>query len=130
MAEEFSNVKIMPALPRQDYLALLSACDCGIVATQRDTGVPTFPSKISDYFRAGIPAVASVEHSTDFGTFLTVHNAGIVVSAGDAEGLSKVVIEVFSNQMKIEKLRANGRQLIESRFDVALAAKQLLGIGC
>ncbi len=125
MAKELTNVKVMSAIPRQDYLKLLSACDCGIVATQRNTGVPTFPSKTLDYFRASIPVVASVEDSTDFGSFLEVHNAGVVVCAGDAEGLSEVVIKVFSNQMNVEKLRANGKQLIMSRFDVKLAAKQV-----
>lgn len=125
-ANDLSNVKIMPAIPRNEYLSLISTCDCGIVATLRDPGVPTFPSKTLDYFRAGIPVVASVEDSTDFGVFLTKHDAGVVVKSGDPQQLAETIIEMFSDRKHMQKMHKNGRQLVENYFNVNIASKQVL----
>ena len=100
----------MSAIPRADYLSLLGACDCGIVATQRDTGVPTFPSKTLDYFRAGIPVVASVESSTDFGLFLEQRKAGVRIEAGDHIELMKVTSEVCTRLNGAMEYVRNGQR--------------------
>ena len=121
------NVKVISALPRSEYLKLISACDCGIVATQRDTGVPTFPSKTLDYFRAGIPVVASVEDSTDFGIFLMEKEAGVVARSGDAEELATKIIELTSDKKRAEKITNNSRNLVENYFNVQSIVHQILG---
>jgi glycosyltransferase involved in cell wall biosynthesis len=125
-AQAMSNVKVMSAIPRQDYLTLLGACDCGIVATQRDTGVPTFPSKTLDYFRAGIPVVASVEDSTDFGKFIEEQIAGVAVEAGDSKALFNSVSRLCSNSRQRKKFTANGRKLVQNYFNVERTTMQLL----
>jgi glycosyltransferase involved in cell wall biosynthesis len=117
------NFKLMRSIPRQDYLALLGVCDCGIVATQRGTGVPTFPSKILDYFRAGIPVVASIEDSTDYGEFLSLNNAAIVVQAGDHHGLLESIANIGSLQPTVV---SNGKRLISNHFNVDHTVQQLL----
>jgi glycosyltransferase involved in cell wall biosynthesis len=126
MTRGIANVKIMPAIPRADYLNLLCACDCGIVATQRDTGVPTFPSKTLDYFRAGIPVVASIESSTDFGDFLEHRNAGVKVAAGNQRELLNAISDICSNPQDAKSLVKNGRGLIEDYFDVKKITRRFL----
>ncbi|HWI86378.1 MAG TPA: glycosyltransferase, partial [Sphingomonas sp.] len=63
------NAILHPAVTRDAYLEIASACDVGLVATVPNTGVPTFPSKTIDYLRAGIPIAASIETTTDYGAF-------------------------------------------------------------
>ena len=118
MAEGLTNVKVMPAIPKHDYLKLLCACDCGVVATQRDTGVPTFPHKTLDYFRTGLPVVASVESSTDFGDFLEKQHAGIIVQAGDRSRLLSAVVAACNQKSKGVEMVANGKNLIADYFNV------------
>ena len=126
LAEGIANIKVMSAIPRGDYLSLLAACDCGIVATQRDTGVPTFPSKTLDYFRAGIPVVASVESSTDFGLFLEQRKAGVRIEAGDHIELMKVTSEVCTRLNGAMEYVRNGQRLIAEYFNVKLVVQQIL----
>lgn len=63
------NLRWFPRVPRAEYLDVIRACDIALVSTARNVDVPTFPSKTLDYLRAGLPIVASVEKSTDYGQF-------------------------------------------------------------
>jgi glycosyltransferase involved in cell wall biosynthesis len=121
------TVRVMSTLPRQHYQLLLEACDCGIVATERDSGMPTFPSKTMDYFRAGTPVVASVEPSTDYGLFLTEHEAGIHVMAGDHAALLSAVERIGSEIDLRNRLIENGRRLMTYHFNVLKIIEQVTG---
>jgi glycosyltransferase involved in cell wall biosynthesis len=125
-ANGLSTVKVMKALPRQDYLMLLCGCDCGIIATERDSGMPTFPSKTMDYFRAGVPIVASVERSTDYGKFLTENNAGIAVNAGNQIELLSAVQAIGSSSELSLNFADRGRHLMRSYFDVSKIVDQIV----
>ncbi|SOY49475.1 glycosyltransferase family 4 protein [Cupriavidus taiwanensis] len=90
------NVMHMPGLTRKKYLSLLAACDIGIVSTVRGVDVPTFPSKTLDYINIGLPVLASVEESTDFGEFVKNSGIGLSVLAGDAGAFVQAVEQMIS----------------------------------
>jgi glycosyltransferase involved in cell wall biosynthesis len=125
-AAELGNVLVKSAIPKHDYLDLLGACDCGIVATERDTGVPTFPSKTLDYFRTLTPVVASVEDSTDYGDFLRSENAGSVVEAGDHNGLLKAIVAVVTDGDTRAVMVDRGRKLMQNYFNVKFVVDRVL----
>jgi glycosyltransferase involved in cell wall biosynthesis len=127
-AKASANVIVKRAIPKTDYVQLLGACDCGIVATQRDTGVPTFPSKTMDYFRAAVPVVASIETSTDFGSFLEENHAGICVDAGDHLSLARSVNDVATDHVLTSKLKNNGRRLISEYFCVEITYSRVVSL--
>ena len=120
------TVNVMSALPRQEYQLLLQACDCGIIATERDTGMPTFPSKTMDYFRSGVPIVASVEASTDYGDFLKAHHAGFHVPAGEPAALLNAIEKLGNDPALRNELVENGRRLMVNHFNVFKIVDQIL----
>jgi glycosyltransferase involved in cell wall biosynthesis len=122
-----SNIRVLNYIPRSDYQIFLTACDCGIVATQRNTGLPTFPSKTIDYFRAGIPVIASVEVTTDYGSMLESRGAGIAVAAGNCQELAATISRVTSDNNLKDQLSANARILLKEYFSVSLIAKKIIG---
>jgi glycosyltransferase involved in cell wall biosynthesis len=122
-----SNARLLRYIPRDDYLVLLTACDCGIVATQRDTGLPTFPSKTIDFLRAGLPIVASVETTTDYGQFIESNNAGLAVEAGNPEAFAMAIFHIVSNAEANTEMVRKGRHLLESHFNVKNTARKILG---
>jgi glycosyltransferase involved in cell wall biosynthesis len=125
-SQGLTKVQVMDALPRKIYQELLGGCDCGIIATERDSGMPTFPSKTMDYFRAGIAIVASVEDTTDYGEFLERERAGLHVPAGD----QKALLDAVENIGKDKKLNAlcvkNGKRLMTDYFNVNNISHRLL----
>jgi glycosyltransferase involved in cell wall biosynthesis len=120
------NIIYRKRIPRSNYLNLLTACDAGLVCTVRNVDVPTFPSKTIDYLRAGIPIVASVEASTDFGTFIETNGLGQSCIAGDAGALAATAARVVNDSELAATIRDTTRGCLERVFDVRLAAERIL----
>lgn len=118
IAKGGDNVIYRKRIPRGDYLALASACDVGIIATVRGVGVPTFPSKIIDYLRAGIPVVASIEESTDYGEFIEQWNLGIAVKAGSPRYMLDSIKKIFSSPEMVREMTGAGKVCLDEVFSV------------
>lgn len=120
------NVRLIDELGRDEYLALVAACDVGIVATVANVDVPTFPSKTIDYLRAGLPVVASVEASTDFDEFVEVRGFGLSVRAGDPVRLLEAIGTILSDDDRRMGMVAAGRRTLRETFDVNVAVTSML----
>jgi glycosyltransferase involved in cell wall biosynthesis len=117
---------VLPHVPRDKYLELISSCDVGIVATVRDVDVPTFPSKTIDYCCAGLPIVASVEHSTDYGEIVAAAGIGLACEAGDSAKLLELCLSVLADDKAKEKFSRQSRRFYEENFDVQKVALELV----
>jgi len=123
-----SNITYRKRIPRENYLELLTACDAGLVCTVRNVDVPTFPSKTIDYLRAGIPIVASVESSTDYGTYIESKGLGAASLAGDPGALAATAARVVGDAALAAAIRDRARACLESDFDVRKVAQRLLHV--
>jgi glycosyltransferase involved in cell wall biosynthesis len=85
-AQAHDNVLWRPAMPRDDYLQLLTACDVGMIATVEGVSSFTIPSKTLDYLRAGLPVVAALEAGNDFSALLERYGVGRAVTFADPAG--------------------------------------------
>lgn len=126
IAEGGDNVIYRPRIPRQDYLSVVSACDVGIVCTVRNVDVPTFPSKIIDYLRVGLPVVASVENSTDYGRFVEENGVGLAVGAGDPRAMFGAICSIAHDPAARKRMAEAGRRILAERFNVQRVAAHLL----
>ena len=68
---------------RDEYLALVSACDIGMVATVSGVSSFSFPTKTIDYLRAGLRIVAAVEGGSDYLALLSKYSLGEAVDFDD-----------------------------------------------
>jgi hypothetical protein len=85
-AQASDNVLWRPAMPREAYLQLLTACDVGMIATVPGVSSFTIPSKTLDYLRAGLPVVAALEAGNDFSALLERYGVGRAVPFEDPLG--------------------------------------------
>ena len=88
--------------------------------------VPTFPSKTLDYLRAGVPVVASVEATTDYGAFVEERGFGVAEVAGDPVRLLGGIARVLESPDARRAMVAAGRRTLTDIFDVNRAALALL----
>jgi glycosyltransferase involved in cell wall biosynthesis len=121
-----SNIFYRRRVPRESYLELLTACNAGLVCTVRNVDVPTFPSKTIDYLRAGIPIVASVEASTDYGRFIEANELGVACLAGDPEALAAAANRIVSDPIVTATIREKTKRCLERDFDVRRAAERVV----
>jgi glycosyltransferase involved in cell wall biosynthesis len=122
----YANVRLIGELGRDEYLALVAACDVGIVATVANVDVPTFPSKTIDYLRAGLPVVASVEATTDFDEFVEARGFGLSVRAGDPVGLLETIGAILADDDRRMDMVAAGRLTLRETFNVDVAVTSML----
>lgn len=126
IASGCSNVVLRPPVARDDYLSLVSACDVGVVSTVAGTGVPTFPSKTIDYLRAGVPIVASVEDTTDYGRFVEENGFGVATAAGDPGAFLAAIFRVVDDPNAFEHMVLRGKEALHRYFDANRAAATIL----
>ncbi len=119
------NVFYRRRIPRDNYLSLISACDIGIICTVAGVGVPTFPSKLIDYLRAGLPVVAAVESTTDFGCFVEENKVGIALAADDAPALAGAIRRIADDHNLAARMAQAARPCLNNVFDVRQAVARV-----
>lgn len=114
--------------PRELYLQEIMAFDVGLVITVANVSVPTFPSKIIDYFVSSMPVLACVESSTDFGTVIQDKaEAGMYVHVESINSIYGSLLKFKELKLKGELIvmGENGRQYFLKNMEVGVVLDKL-----
>ncbi len=65
------NLKLMKRLPKEDYDAMVGACDVGMIFLDHRFTIPNFPSRLLSYMQARLPVLAVTDPNTDIGKVIT-----------------------------------------------------------
>lgn len=122
------NVIRFAHVPRQEYLDIIAACNLALVCTVRDVDVPSYPSKTIDYLRVGLPIVASVEKSTDYGEHIAQLGVGVYTEAGDPEALLRTIDNLLRNPDHLSAMKAQGPICFKEYFEVDSVVSKLLNV--
>jgi glycosyltransferase involved in cell wall biosynthesis len=122
------NLIWIPRIPRDEYVGLIKSCDLALVCTVRDVDVPSFPSKTIDYLRVGLPIIASVESSTDYGDYIASLGVGISVEAGEPDKLLESIEVLLRDTDKMRVMSELGPVRFKEVFEVKHITSQLLDL--
>ena len=89
--EKQSNLKLMKKLPKEDYDALVGACDVGLIFLDYRFTIPNFPSRLLSYMQAKIPVLACTDKNTDIGQVITKGGFGWWCASDDASRFSEMI---------------------------------------
>lgn len=70
------NVKLISALPKQDYDTLVKGCDVGLVFLDYRFTIPNFPSRMLSYMEYAMPILACTDDVTDIGQIAVENGFG------------------------------------------------------
>lgn len=98
-AEKPQNVKLMKALPKDDYDRMLAACDVGLIFLDHRFTVPNFPSRLLTYMQARLPVIAATDINTDIGRVIVDGGFGWWCESNDADSFRALVKEAFSSNL-------------------------------
>lgn len=116
LAERLANLDLLPPADDKDFPDVLAAADL-LVVTQRASVLDmSLPSKLTSYFAAGRPVVASV--AAEGGTAQEVHRsaAGVVVAPEDPEALHSALRELSRDPDRSAALAARGPAYVAERL--------------
>jgi glycosyltransferase involved in cell wall biosynthesis len=123
---DLSNIRILPALPEQEYMRCLGEFDVGLVSLDRRLRSNNFPGKILGYMECGKPVLASVSQGNDLAGILNGADAGIVCINGEDNRLRDAAVLLASDPMLRERMGKNAKALGEALFSVRGISAQIL----
>ncbi|GAA3402016.1 glycosyltransferase family 4 protein [Paenibacillus hodogayensis] len=116
-----NNVLLKERVPTSDYDALVGVCDIGLINLNRHFTIPNIPSKTLSYFEAGIPILAAVDRSTDFGGILEEAQAGLCSVTGELEEYRENFEKLYRDESLRKRLGRNGRNYLDKNLTVEQA---------
>lgn len=108
-AEDISTLSFVDPVAGADFPGVLAAADLGLVAQRSEVHDMSVPSKLTAYFNAGVPVLASV--AAECGTAREVRSsgAGVVIDAQEPEALLSAVLALRDSPAQRGTLAAAGR---------------------
>lgn len=115
-------------LSRDHYGQLLAAAHVGVAATVSGASIPSFPSKIGDYARVGLPILVATEEASDVGALVEGAGAGVSVPAGQPRAMADALcrLETLHREGGLQAMGARARDLFEARLSAAAAARVVM----
>ncbi|MGE0625204.1 MAG: glycosyltransferase family 4 protein [Pseudomonadales bacterium] len=114
-------------LEREAVATMLNSCRAGLVLLQPlPNYVDALPVKLFEYMAAGIPVIAS-----DFPGWREIiepADCGILVDPADRKSVTRAMSIILSDPEEADAMGARGRQKIESVYNFAGEADQLIGL--
>lgn len=124
--ENVENILFRDLVPQKDYLQLVSQCDIGLISLNINFTIPNIPSKTMAYYDAGIPVLASIDASTDYGRILEESKSGLYSLSGDLQGLKKNFDLLYHDARLREEMGENGRQFMKEHMTPEVAYKVIM----
>lgn len=91
------NIKLMQSLPKDDYDAMVGACDVGMIFLDHRFTIPNFPSRLLAYMQAKLPVLAVTDPNTDIGKIIVEGGFGWWCESNDVNGFLKLISKINEN---------------------------------
>ena len=89
--EKQENVKLMQALPKEDYDAMVGACDVGMIFLDHRFTIPNFPSRLLSCMQGKLPVLACTDPNSDVGQVAAEGGFGWWCESNSVEAFDKCV---------------------------------------
>lgn len=128
MGNSIARLDFLDSLPDEDFTNILRAADILLVNEKPGVAEMAVPSKLTSYFDAGRPVLASTDPTGITAEEVAEAAAGVVVRAGDPSALLGAAIMLGEDRHRAEELGANGMRYRQSVLDEEKAIDKFAGI--
>jgi glycosyltransferase involved in cell wall biosynthesis len=121
-----SNIKLLPAVPHEEYISTVAECDVGLISLRQDLKTQNFPGKMLSYMELKKPMLASINPGNDLSSIIYEYDAGLSCMNGDDKTFYHHALKLANDPDLRSNMGRNARRLLRDKFDVSSAAKQIL----
>lgn len=125
-SERLENFRVLPAVPQAEFMAMLREADVGLLSLDRRLKTHNFPGKALAYMYSSLPILASLTREHDLSRILSEASAALCSANGDEDAFLRDAVALASDAELRRKMGANARRLLEQRFSVEVAARQIV----
>jgi glycosyltransferase involved in cell wall biosynthesis len=124
-SRSITNVQILPSVAQDDYLAMVSEFDVGLISLDARLKSHNVPGKLMSYLNWGLPVLASLNPGNDLFALLESSGAGFCIRNGDDDGLFRLAFAMASDSALRATMSCNARRLLDETFSVANAVDSI-----
>lgn len=117
--ENPSNMKLFEYVPKEEYDAIVGACDVGMIFLDHRFTIPNFPSRLLPYLQAKIPVLACTDPNTDIGEEIVNGGFGWWCESDTVDSFSNLLLEICNNynEKQIRKLGEKGHNFLKNHYN-------------
>ncbi|MBR8831640.1 MAG: hypothetical protein N5P05_001079 [Chroococcopsis gigantea SAG 12.99] len=115
------NLLLLPFQPREKLPEMLAAADISMVLQKRNVISFNMPSKIQVLLASGRPIIASVPATGTAARAIELSGGGLVVPPENPKLLSKAILELYGDPLRVKELSLRGRQYAEEHYSFETA---------
>lgn len=118
--KDYSNIKLLPPVSRQELMELYQSADC-LICPSRDDPMPVVVTEMMMLSKAVIC-------STNVGQsrYITHGVDGYVFENNNADALSDIIKKIVANKHELSNIGQNGRKIYEKEFSMDVFRANLL----
>ena len=120
----YSNVKLLKTLPKEDYDAMVGACDVGLIFLNHSFTIPNFPSRLLAYMQAKIPVLACTDTNTDIGEGIVENEFGWWCESNNTIQFRKQIENILKDNIK--KKGENGFIYLNKHYNTEIAYNSIV----
>lgn len=114
--EKPANARLMKRLPKEDYDAMVGACDVGLIFLDHRFTIPNFPSRSLAYMQARIPVLAVTDPNTDIGKVIVDGGFGWWCESNNVNEVGRVIDAIIKEDLN--KMGNNGFEYLMNNYTV------------
>ena len=123
-----SNTRFVGQLSRAAYTRQLTNSHVGVAITDARVDAPSFPSKIGDYARVGLPILVATEPTSDVGNVIQRTQAGLMAESDSPRELAAALAQFIylRDEGSLSSMSRRSREFYESEMSAAAAAQTII----
>jgi len=114
--ENLENLTVLPFQPEELLPLSFAAGDISIVTMAQGSEGLMVPSKTYYAMAAGSALIGLCSPETEIADTIKKHNCGLVVRPGDTDSLVSVILQLSSDQERLNELKTNSRSAAEKFY--------------
>jgi len=127
LCHEYSldSVVFLPFASKEDYQALLSETDVGLVCLSSKNKTPVVPGKILGYMGASVPVLAFLNSESDGHHIIRDAGCGYSEISNDAAKATELMLKMYKEKEKLRKFGENGFRYAAEHFSKKICVDKL-----
>lgn len=112
------NAILLAGMHKNDYDALLTVCDVGLIFLNKDFTIPNYPSRLLSYLEMKMPVIAATDPNTDIGSDIEKNECGYWVVSGDSFGIQTAIDNLMIDDQRFAIMKENAWKFLQKEFTV------------